>query len=252
MEMTSYHDIETDERQSVFFFMLNAFLHARIDTENESDGDEEVNVYMAHLLESLVDGTFYTANSDNLASTPLDVFHRVELEDSDRRKVLVYRGNADHRLIAFGLFNGWGEHRSLYRRAFTPSVSYLEEAQRYYEWAALFSNRMPARYCGMTVTFEKIAARFDTYLDVLRHIGLRYFHFIERLSAGELFHLEKQANEAALPRISEFALNHMLDAYNEWKMGPTLENWKRFQNECEVYQELNPEFEPHLFKACAA
>ena len=81
---------------------------------------------------------------------------------------------------------------------------------------------------------------------------MRYFHFIERLSAGELFHLEKQAHEAAVPKISEFALDHMLDAYNTWKTEPTLENRKRFQDECEVYQELNPELEPHLFEACAA
>jgi len=31
-----------------------------------------------------------------------------------------------------------------------------------------------------------------------------------------------------------------------------MENWKRFEDECEVYQELNPEFEPHLLEACAA
>ena len=111
---------------------------------------------------------------------------------------------------------------------------------------------MPARYGGMAVTLEKIATRFDTYVDVLRHLGLRYFDLIERLSAGELFHLEKQAHEAALPKISEHALDHLLDAYNTWKTDPTPINQQRFQVDCEIYQELNPDFEPHLFEACAA
>ena len=252
MEMATYCDIDTGERQTVFFFMLNAYLHARIDTENESDGDEEVNVYMAYLLQSLADGTFYTANGDNLALTPFDVHRKVELENSDRHKVRVYRANADHRLIAFGLFDGWGEHRSVYRQSFTTSDSYLEEARQYYAWAALFSNRMPARYGAMAVTLGKIASRFDTYLDVLKHIGLSYFDFIERLTPGELFHLEKQAHAAALPKISEHALDRLLDAYNAWKVDPTAAKKACFHEECEVYREINPDFEPHLFEACAA
>ena len=108
MQTATYFDIDSGERETVFFYMLNAYLHARIDTQNESDGDEEVNVYMSHLLGSLVDGSFYVRNGDVLASTPVDVLHRIEADDSDRHKVNVYRGNADHRLIAFGLFERLG------------------------------------------------------------------------------------------------------------------------------------------------
>ena len=252
MQTATYFDIDSGERETVFFYMLNAYLHARIDTQNESDGDEEVNVYMSHLLGSLVDGSFYVRNGDVLASTPVDVLHRIEADDSDRHKVNVYRGNADHRLIAFGLFDGWGEHRSVYRRNFTSNEAYLEEARQYYEWAALFSNRLPSKYNGLAVTLEKIATHFDTYLDILAHLGLHYFDLIERLTPGEMYHLERQAHLAALPQVAEHALDRMLDAYNAWKSKPTGEYERVFREECERYQEMNPEFEAYMLEACAA
>ena len=127
MDATTYIDIENGERETVFFFMLNAFLCARIDTANESEGDEEVNVYMAYLLESLVDGTFYAEYGDSLAFTPLDVYAKANERDETRYKLDIYRRNADFRLIAFALFDGWGDHESRYRRNFTPRDSYLVE-----------------------------------------------------------------------------------------------------------------------------
>ena len=240
---TKYTDLDSGQRETVFFFMLNAYLNARIDTENESDGDEEVNMYMAHLLESLVDGSFYVNHADELAPTSLDVFSKVEDSDSARRKVDVYRTNADHRLVAFGLFDGWGGHRSLYRRSCTPNESYLEEAQRYYGWAALFCTRLP--HCsGLGGTLEKIAVHFNTYLDVFNYMGTHYLHLLHRLTPGEVYHLERKAHEAALPRIEEQALDRMLDAYNDWKADPSAANRECLQVECGRYQTLRPEFRP--------
>ena len=84
--------------------MLKAYLCSRLDTAQESDDDEEVNVYTAHLLHSLVDGSFYNENAEVLA---------------------------DHRLSAHGLFAGFGGHQGRYRKHKTPRQSYLEQAQQY-------------------------------------------------------------------------------------------------------------------------
>ncbi|MCH7790061.1 MAG: hypothetical protein IH940_11570 [Acidobacteria bacterium] len=146
--------------------------------------------------------------------------------------------------MAFGLFDGWGEHRSLYRRTCTPDESYLEEAQQYYSWAALFCARLPDRYNGLGGTLEKIATGFDTYLDVLRYMGSHYFHLLYRLTPGEVFHLERDAHQAALPHIEEQALDRMLDAYNEWKASPSAENRSSLQRECIAYRTVKPDFRP--------
>ncbi len=70
-----YVDLGNGEREPLLFFLLNAYLQSRIETHHESDGDEEVNVYVAGLLHSIVDGSFYADNHGLLAASPLDVAH---------------------------------------------------------------------------------------------------------------------------------------------------------------------------------
>ena len=95
MDSTAYLDLRNGEREPLFFFMLNAYLQSRIETDHESDGDEEVNVYLAGLLHSLVDGRFYADNVDRLATSALDVCQKAEESGTDRGKTNVYRTNAD-------------------------------------------------------------------------------------------------------------------------------------------------------------
>lgn len=244
MESPEYLDLDNGEREPFFFFLLNAYLQSRIETRNESDGDEEVNVYLAGLLCSLVDGRFYTCNLDRLAASPADVCQRVQTCGSDRAKAEVYRANADHRLVAFGLFSGWGDHVSLYRRATTPDEAHIEEAQQFYGWAALLCGRLPSRYRGLKVTLEKLADGFETYRHILAHMGANHLDLLQRLSPGEAYHLERAAHEAALPQIEGHALDRMLDAYNRWRAEPCDGTRTRFFQESLPYRQLRPGFDP--------
>lgn len=247
LDTNSYVDIESGERETVFFFMLNAFLCSRIDTANDSEGDEVVNVYMAYLLESLVDGSFYTNHGDRLAVTPVDVFAKVEEHDEARHKLEVYRRNADFRLVAFALFDGWGEYESRYRKNITPKDSYLDEARQYYGWASSFCNRLPDKYSGLSDTLDKISSSFDCYVDVLNHMSSNYMHLLRRLTVGEMFHLEREAHEAAMPDIEEQALDRLLDSYNSWREAASDDTRKNFESECLRYGEIREEFSPDWF-----
>ena len=90
-------------------------IHAIGPIYSGTEEDEEVNVYIANLLHSLVEGTFYTQNAEVLADAPYDVFSQVEASESDR-------------------------HKGFYRKNTTPQECYLEQAQQYYGWAACFPN----------------------------------------------------------------------------------------------------------------
>ena len=116
MQSAMYLDLDSREREQIFFYLLNAFLCSRLDTGNETEEDESVNVYMAQLMHALVDGSFFSHRSEMLATTPSDVHSKVEEQESDRYKFQVYRANADHRLVAFGIFSGFGDRRSLISR----------------------------------------------------------------------------------------------------------------------------------------
>ena len=244
MQTAMYLDLASKEREQMFFFLLNAFLCSRLDTENETEEDENVNVYIPQLLYSLFDGSFFGHRSQMLATTPSDVYAKVEEEDTDRHKLRVYRANADYRLVAFGIFAGFGERRSRASRQLTSESSHLEEAQQYYGWAALYGNRLPKKYRGLSQTLATIAAQFAHYLEVLRHLSSRYFNLCRRLSPGELFHLEHEAHQQALPYIEDEALNQMLDAYNQWRQEPNEGNRSQLQLASSTYREFNPKFDP--------
>jgi len=242
MRNVEYLDLANGEREKSFFFVLNAYLHSRIDRKRESVDDEEVNVYMAHLLHSLVDGRFYTDNQKLLATTPADVFTKGEECDSNRHKLNVYRANADHRFISFGLFSGFGSHRSRYGASQNTSAAYLEQAQQFYSWAAVFSSRLPRKYRGLSETLEKIADQFEIYLEILGHMGSKYFNLLQRLTTGEVFHLEREINDRAKPAICEVALDRMLDAYNCWQSHRNEKSRTQFVEARERYSALNPKF----------
>ncbi|MEE3261245.1 MAG: hypothetical protein VX290_00265 [Candidatus Latescibacterota bacterium] len=76
MDSPTYVDLNNGEQENMFFFLLNAYLTSRIETDCESDGDEEVNVYMAGLLHGVVDGKFYTETTDHLAND-FETYHGV-------------------------------------------------------------------------------------------------------------------------------------------------------------------------------
>ena len=247
MQDATYLNIDTGERETVFFFMLNAYLLSSIDTDHESVEDEEVNVYMAGLLQSLVDGSFYAGHGEWLATHPTDVFNKVKAGDTNHHRLEIYRSTADYRLIAFGLFAGFGERHSDRRPLDVSGDANQEEPQQYYGWAALFSARMPERYRGLSVTLEKLAENFETYVDVLIYMGANYMNFIDRFSAGEIFHLDREGHEAAVPRIREQVLDHMLAAYNQWKAEPTPSNRKSLTEASAQYVQLDPKFNPEIF-----
>ena len=244
MDSATYLDLHHGEQETLFFFLLNAYLQSRIDTDNETDGDEEVNVYLAGLLHDIVDGRFYSDNVERLATSSLDVCQLADACGTPRGKTQVYRTNADHRLLAFGLFAGWGEQTSLYRRTQTPDAAHAEAAQQFYAWAALFCARLPERYRGLATTLEKLADGFETYHAVLIHMAGHHLGLMERLSPGQTWHLEREAHRAALPQIEEHALDRMLDAYNRWRLDPKADTRQRFLEESAPYCQLRPEVDP--------
>jgi hypothetical protein len=241
MESTTYLDIRNGEQEPLFFFLLNSYLLSRIETDHESVGDEEVNVYVAGLLESLVDGRFYADNVDDLATPALDVCQKADECNNNRGKTNAYRTNADRRLMAFVLFSEFGEHVSLYRRSMTPDEAYIEEAQQLYSWAAMFGSRLPPRYRGLAITLAKLAEGLGTYHEILGHMATHHMDLLQRLSPGQTWHLERESQAATLPQIEALALDRMLEAYSRWRLEPTEATRKQFLEASAPYCELRPD-----------
>ncbi len=68
-------DLGTDVQTS-YFFMLNCLLHSRVNIGIESNSevyDEDVNVYLAHLLNSHIDPRYLLRASSYISQTDADV-----------------------------------------------------------------------------------------------------------------------------------------------------------------------------------
>ncbi|MCD4690752.1 hypothetical protein K8S17_04750, partial [bacterium] len=77
-------EIGTDVQTS-YFFMLNCLLHSRIHTGIESNSDvydEDVNVYLAHLLNSQIDPVNMERVARYVASSDDELFRMVEAAPS--------------------------------------------------------------------------------------------------------------------------------------------------------------------------
>ncbi len=155
--------------------MLENLLAARVGSRFPTNGagpDEDVNVYLAHLL-----GDFLRGERDpqiQFASGPL--FTPPAKTTSRRNRAKLYRLNADHRLLHLGLFGrGDGLRRRGELHCMSPAATRTRDAaagRACYETAANLSR---GRYGSQAVVaiWEKLATHFDDYVHVLGALATR-------------------------------------------------------------------------------
>jgi hypothetical protein len=172
------------------YFMLENLLAARADSRfptNSRGPDEAVNVYLAALLTRLVADpppAEVVAGATALL-TPLDKCALTRRARADH-----YRHNADHRLIALGLF-GRGD---LLRRRDVPLGLTVDEARARDEQIGAEAYRLAAHLLdGRSTTaavlapiLYRLAENFTDYVHVLTILAWRRFDLGAHLSEDDL------------------------------------------------------------------
>ena len=98
-----YHELFAARQlsQPLDYFLLEKLLTARADSMFPTNGagpDEDVNVYLAHIL-----SRFLAGDSDNrVESGSTALFNPPNKNDSNRSRSEYYRANGDHRLLQIG------------------------------------------------------------------------------------------------------------------------------------------------------
>src|ERR1041385_7001472 len=110
MNPRHYVDLKDSTRdlQPTYYFMINCLLYSRMETglvSNQDFYDEDVNVYLAHLLHSFVNPEYVEQSRKFLSKYDTDVFRRLAHSTDARLKYLVYKTNADFLLVAIGIFD---------------------------------------------------------------------------------------------------------------------------------------------------
>jgi hypothetical protein len=213
-----------------YLFMMKCLLYSRMETglvSNKDYYDEDVNVYIAHLLNSFIHPDYIERARPFLSKYDTEVFRRLSTSRDARLKYTLYKTNADFLLVSLGIFDNpdliMGSGRSSQQEAGEHAyLKPLEEAhvgkgRTYYRFAYSYSEQIHGPKTAITEVLEKLSTGFDKYLRILTHMRGEYLNLLHSLSRGEVYHLERVVNESQRQQTLRQKQDELLDLYLEWK-----------------------------------
>lgn len=222
--MQSHNYIDVRERECVneptSFFMLNCLLRSRIKLNlesNETVFDEDVNIYIANLMDKLTYSTCFYHLDASISKHDSEVVEMVDKVMNTREKFEIYRKNADHFLLWLGLFSDESSDNRRMKKYWRYGFEFYKERTRsYYEYASIFAAKTFGRNSALADIMIKIANDLDKYLNLLSHIKSEHLNLGKRFSDGEFFHLTKYTQAPTSKHLVKDLQNRFLDLYSEW------------------------------------
>lgn len=253
MNPRSYVDLKETSRdlQPTYYFMINCLLYSRMETglvSNQDFYDEDVNVYLAHLLHSFINPEYVEQSKKFLSKYDTDVFRRLATSTDARLKYLIYKTNADFLLVSIGIFDN-PMIPEAHRAKLQPSEeAYIGRGKTYYHFAYTYSQQMHRKNAGVAEVLEKLSVGFDKYIRILSHMRGEYLDLMKRLSQGEVYHLERSINEASMQQLLRLKQDELLELYTAWKAQPSPETEESLERLVGEIRQINPDFKFELPK----
>jgi hypothetical protein len=253
--MDPRHDAQLKETrrdlQPTYHFTINCLLYSRIETglvSNPDCYDEDVEVYFSHLLHAFINPEYIEQSKKSLSRYDLDVFRRFANSSDARIRYVIHKTNADFLLVSTGIFDNPGPPGSPRAHAQPSEEAYVGRGKTYYHFAYTYSQQMHRRNAGVAEVLEKLSVGFDRYLKILSHMRGEPLDLAKRLAQGEVYHLERTVNEAAVQQLLRAKQDELLELYTAWKARPDagiVESLERLVSEI---RQLNPDFRFELPK----
>ncbi len=252
MNPRHYIDLKENTRdlQPTYYFMINCLLYSRMETglvSNQDFYDEDVNVYLAHLLHSFVNPEYVEQSRRFLSKYDTDVFRRLSQSTDARLKYLIYKTNADFLLVSIGIFDNPAAGTSV-RRAQPAEEAYIGRGKTYYHFAYSYSQQMHRRNEGVSEVLEKLSVGFEKYIRILSHMRGEYLDLVKRLSNGEVYHLERSVDEHSQQELLRVKQDELLELFSAWKREPTPEKQEDLEKVVSEIRQINPSFRFELPK----
>ena len=250
MNPRHYIDLKENPRnlQPTYYFMINCLLYSRMETglvSNQDFYDEDVNVYLAHLLHSFINPEYVEQSRKFLSKYDTDVFRRLSNSTDARLKYLIYKTNADFLLVSIGIFDNPGAAVAA-RKGQPAEEAYIGRGKTYYHFAYSYSQQMHRKNQGVSDVLEKLSVGFEKYIRILSHMRGEYLDLVQRLSNGEVYHLERSVNEHSQQELLRVKQDELLELYSEWRNEPTKEKEESLARVVGEIRQLNPTFKFEL------
>lgn len=240
----SFYDLNQKEYQKADFFFLENILKARIELNVETghnEYDQEINVYIAGLLNSLIASESFLKQKPYISAFDLEIRQWLSNHPGLRNEYVVYRDNADFGLVLSSLFSGY-EHPGSYGNIVLRKNDDQGRIALYYEMAASALGHLQGNSNSLVNVFQNLADNISDILTILHHTAVSYFNFLERISEGSFYHLEREIDELDKKTNYNKKLDKFLKLYGEYKENPD-ENLKSKVIElAEELKKLNAQF----------
>ena len=251
MNPRHYVDLKDSSRdlQPTYYFMINCLLYSRMETglvSNADCYDEDVNVYLAHLLHSFINPEYVEQSRKFLSKYDADVFKRLSTSTDARLKYQIFKTNADFLLVSIGIFDNPAMAGTARARVQPNEEAYIGRGKTYYHFAYTYSQQMHRKNAGVSDVLEKLSNGFEKYLRILSHMRGEYLDLASRLSRGEIYHLERSVDEYAQQELLKTKQDELLELFTVWRDKPdsaTEENMERVVGEI---RQLDPGFKFEL------
>ena len=250
MNPRHYVDLKDNSRdlQPTYYFMINCLLYSRMETglvSNQDCYDEDVNVYLAHLLHSFINPEYVEQSKRFLSKYDTDVFRRLSHSTDARLKYQIYKTNADFLLVSIGIFDNPVIAGA--RTRLQPSEeAYIGRGKTYYHFAYTYSQQMHRKNAGVSEVLEKLSTGFEKYLRILSHMRGEYLDLMKRLSNGEVYHLERSIDEHSQRELLRVKQDELLELYSAWRASKSAETEESLERIVSEIRQLNPSFKFEL------
>lgn len=244
---------ETRNVKPSHYFMMRSLLHSRVGAGEAADvdgGEEDVDIYLTHLLQSFNDPEHLESARTHLHRYDQEALGRLSRSTDARLKYTIYRTEADFLLVSVGIFDNPGQ--ALMQKVHAgPTARRIQEPTEeagisrgpgHYRFAYQYCQLVPRRRPTLSEVMDKLSRGLDRYTRILARLRGEYVDIVEQLGRGEIYHLERTVNaearrEKLLERQDEF-----LDAYAGWRQTGGDSARARLDRAIETLQALDPDF----------
>ncbi len=245
-----YFDITKQERDSAIRYLLGAIIKCRGEEgmpSNMYTFDEDVNVYLAHLLFAISLPEYHEMANPYLSKESSDILKWVNDTEDHTIRYFIFKVNADHLLVHSTIFDDLA-NRSRQKFFKVSKNHYRELAKLYYDQAAVYHKRIYRKKTGVGDVLEKLSHYFEVYQDLLKHVRLEYFNFVYsfRDQVFRYFTRELKAYERELERKKK--LDEFLDLYSQWLETKAPELEIKILAVANALEKLDPDFHFDLIK----
>lgn len=213
-----YFDITKQERDSAIRYLLGAILKSRSENNFPSNYytfDEDVNVYLAHLLFAVSLPEYHEMAEPYLSLETSDVLKWVRATEDRTIRYFIFKVNADHLLVHSTIFDDLSRktHHKIFRRS---AKHYSELAKLYYDQAAAYHKRIYRKRTGVGEVLEKLSRYFEAYQDLLKTVRREYFDFVTSFRDQAFLEFTKQLKQFENDFQRKIKLDEFLDLYAHW------------------------------------